>query len=264
MNTATCADMRELIPLYADGELDLARSLALERHLEGCAACTAILKQHRALSQGVRGAPYHRASDTLRARLREQLAAASPAVAPLARRGSRDWSRWTLPVAASLALAVGVNVLLSTRAARNELDDQLVASHVRSLQAAHLNDVASSDQHTVKPWFSGKLDYSPPVRDLAQQDYPLTGGRLDYLAHRQVAALVYRHRKHVINLFVWPATDGDEAPAAHVRDGYSLVHWCKDRMEYWAVSDLNADELRAFAELQMAAAKDPAATAPDT
>ena len=262
MSTTTCEEIRELIPLYADGELEVARALALEKHVEGCAACAAALRQHRALSQAIRSAPYHRAPDSLRAKLREF--SASPAGVPLRRRRPRDWSRWTLPMAASVALAVGINVLLSTRQSQDQLDDQLVASHVRSLQAEHLNDVASSNQHTVKPWFTGKLDYSPPVRDLARQDYPLTGGRLDYLAHRQVAALVYRHHKHVINLYVWPSTDNDEAPASHMRDGYSLVHWCAERMEYWAVSDLNPDELRGFAELQIAGAKDRAATAPDT
>jgi len=262
MSTTTCDEIRGLIPLYADGELDLDRALSLEKHIEGCATCAAALQEHRALSKAIRTAPYHRASDTLRAKLRAQLAAESSTVLPVPLRGSRDWSRWTLPMAASVALAVGISVLVSTRQSRDQLDDQLVASHVRSLQAAHLNDVASSDQHTVKPWFAGKLDYSHPVRDFAQQDYPLTGGRLDYLAHRQVAALVYRHRKHVINLYVWPSTDGDEAPAAHVRDGYSLVHWCKDHMDYWAVSDLNPEELRGFAELQMAAVKDRAD--PDT
>jgi len=254
MNTLSCEEARELLPLYADGELDTARALSLERHLDGCTGCAAALRQLRALGKAVKSAPYHRAPDTLRARLRAQFSAEPVATARAP--AARTWSRWAMPMAARLALAVGINVLLSAQQAQNRLDDQLVGSHVRSLQAAHLNDVVSSDQHTLKPWFAGKLDYSPPVRDLAAQDYPLAGGRLDYLAHRQVAALVYRHRQHVINLYVWPAADDDEAPAGHVRDGYSLVHLCKDRMEYWAVSDLNAEELRHFAELHIAAMSD--------
>ena len=205
----------------------------------------------------MRAAPYHRAPDELREKLGAQFGA-RPAITPLqaapaARPTRREWSRWAMPLAASIALAVGVNALLGSMQARGQFEEQLVASHVHSLQAAHLSDVVSTDQHTVKPWFTGKLDYAPPVRDFAGQDYPLEGGRLDYLVHRQVAALVYRHRQHVINLYVWPSTDGDAAPSVRVREGYSLVHWTRGGMEYWAVSDLNSEELRRFAELQIAA-----------
>ena len=275
MNTMNCEEARSLLPAYGDGELDLPHALALERHLDGCPACAAILRQQRALSQAIRSVPYHRAPDTLRARLRAQLPletaapaatiAPPPAVAsPSQPRRRRDWSRWAMPIAASLALAVGLNVMLSTQRADGVLRDELVAGHVRSLQAEHLSDVASSDQHTVKPWFSGKLDYSPPVRDLAQQDFPLLGGRLDYIEHRQVAALIYHHRKHTINLYIWPGKDGDEAPTSHDSEGYTLVHWCREGMEYWAVSDLNAEELRHFADLQIAAVTDKTANTPNT
>ena len=271
MNTMNCEEARELLPAYGDGELDLPRSLALEMHLDGCADCTAALRIQRALSQGVRGVTYHRAPDALRARLRAQLP--SPVAAPAATTASvpqaqprrrRDWSRWAMPIAASLALAVGLNLMLATQRSQDVLRNELVASHVRSLQVEHLSDVASSDQHTVKPWFNGKLDYSPPVRDLTQQDFPLLGGRLDYIAHRQVAALIYRHRKHFINLYVWPAQDGDAAPDSHGSEGYTLVHWRHEGMEYWAVSDLNGEELRHFAELQIEATTDKTANAPNT
>ncbi len=280
MNTMNCEEARELLPAYGDGELDLPHALALEKHLDGCADCDAALRTQRALSQAVRKAPYHRAPDTLRARLRAQLPAepiaeaATPPIAapnapaatlPVAQpRRRRDWSRWALPIAASLALAVGLNVMLATQRSQQSLRDELVAGHVRSLQVEHLSDVASSDQHTVKPWFNGKLDYAPPVRDLAQQDFPLLGGRLDYIAHRQVAALIYRHRKHFINLYIWPGQDGDAAPDHHGSEGYNLVHWRRDGMEYWAVSDLNGEELKQFAELQIEAATDKTANAPNT
>ena len=275
MNTMNCEEARSLLPAYGDGELDLPHALALERHLDGCPACAAMLRQQRALSQAMRSVPYHRAPDALRARLRAQLpfetaAPAAPMAPPPAAashsypRRRRDWSRWAMPIAASLALAVGLNVMLSTQRSEDTLRNELVAGHVRSLQAEHLSDVASSDQHTVKPWFSGKLDYSPPVRDLTQQDFPLLGGRLDYIEHRQVAALIYHHRKHTINLYIWPGKDGDEAPTSHGSDGYTLVHWCREGMEYWAVSDLNAEELRHFADLQIAAVTDKTANAPNT
>ena len=271
MNTMNCEEARELLPAYGDGELDLPRAVALEQHIDGCAACAAALRSQRALRQAVRGVTYHRAPDALRAPLRAQLplqattpaAPATPVPQALPRR-RRDWSRWAMPIAASLALAVGLNLMLATQRSQDSLRSELVAGHVRSLQVEHLSDVASSDQHTVKPWFNGKLDYSPPVRDLAQQDYPLLGGRLDYIAHRQVAALIYRHRKHFINLYIWPGKDGDAAPDSHGSEGYTLVHWRRDGMEYWAVSDLNAEELRHFAELQIEATTDKTANAPNT
>jgi len=264
MNEMNCEEVRRLLPAYADGELELSQALAFEKHLESCPDCAAALRAHKALGAAVRGLPYHRAPDTLRARLHRQLPAEAAPVAARPAPRRRELSRWALPIAAALALAVGLNFSLSLRQADAGLREELVSAQVRSLQADHLNDVASSDQHTVKPWFAGKLDYSPPVRDLGQQGYPLVGGRLDYIARRQVAALVYHHRKHAINLYIWPASDGDEAPHGQTQDGYSLVHWCKDGMEYWAVSDLNGEELKQFAQLQIAAVNDSAANAPNT
>ena len=268
MSTMTCEEARRLLPAYADGELDLSQSLAFEQHLESCPDCAAALRVHKGLSQAVRGLPYHRAPDTLRARLQRQLpqAEAAPATAVVAApRRRRDLSRWGMSIAAGLVLAVGLNVGLSTRRADDGLREELVAAQVRSLQADHLNDVASTDQHTVKPWFAGKLDYAPPVRDLSVQGYPLVGGRLDYIGRREVAALVYHRRKHTINLYVWPAQeDAALAPAGQTREGYSLVHWRNEGMEYWAVSDLNAAELREFAKLQIAAVNDSTANWPNT
>ena len=123
---------------------------------------------------------------------------------------------------------------------------ELVSSHVRSLQVDHLSDVVSSDQHTVKPWFNGKLDFSPPVIDLAAQGFPLVGGRLDYLDGHTVAVLIYRHKLHPINLYIWPSSDRNGALQVHGRQGYHLIHWVVGGMNYWAVSDLAANELEFY------------------
>ena len=166
-------------------------------------------------------------------------------------------------VAASLivvCLATGViaRVLLGPRqqtltVAESDLAGQVLDSHIRSLMASHLADVVSTDQHTVKPWFNGKLDFSPPVIDFAAQGFPLIGGRLDYLDGRSAAALVYRRRKHIINLFVWPE-QGRVGTESMTRRGYHLIHWTKDGMTYWAVSDVSGSDLSQFARLSQEAA----------
>jgi anti-sigma factor RsiW len=144
------------------------------------------------------------------------------------------------------ACAAVLAFLLLTPAMPPGLTDQIVAGHVRALQPGHLQDVASEDRHTVKPWFDGRLDFAPPVKDLAAARFPLTGGRLDYLDGRPVAALIYQRDKHIVNLFVWPGI-GDTPPETAERQGYNIVHWSQAGMNFWAVSDVELSQLKEFA-----------------
>ena len=179
------------------------------------------------------------------------------AAAPPARLSRAVWWRWA-PLAASFAcgalLAVALIAPFDAAREADQVEQQVVSGHLRSLMAGHLTDVASSDRHTVKPWFTGKLDYAPPVVDLAEQGFPLVGGRLDYLQQRPVAALVYRRGGHTINVFVLPSSATAPAATLHaVREGWQLASWTQAGMRFWAVSDVGRDELAAFASAMQSA-----------
>jgi len=245
---------------FLDAELDPVASREVERHLESCPPCTAAFERQRRLSDSLqRDLEYHRAPDLLRERVMRDLRAARPHDVAPARRTIQPW-RWLGAAAAVFVVAGGTWIAAMQSGGRGDdaIAREVVSSHVRSLMANHLADVASTDQHTVKPWFAGKLDYSPPVTDFEAAEYPLTGGRLDYLQDHPVAALVYLHRKHVINVFVWPVAGAPEhlAPAATER-GYHVIHAAHAGMTYWVVSDLNAQELEAFARLLTASPPKP-------
>jgi anti-sigma factor RsiW len=246
-----CSETEQFLHAYMDGELDLINSLAVEQHLHECQRCMQQWENQQALRNKLSDATlYFKAPTAVRERL---VAAVRPAVRKSApgRPPSWSWLTFGLPLAAALvAAAVLLPSILSGPRARNTVMAELTTSHVRSLMPGHLADVASSDRHTVKPWFAGKLDFSPPVKDLAGAGFPLTGGRLDYIGQRPVAALVYQRHQHLINLFVWPSTDRAVAPAvAGTRQGYNMVRWAGQGMAFWAVSDLNDKELLEFAQL---------------
>jgi len=236
-----CHEIERQLDAYIDGELAQAESEALQSHIAGCAACSQRLAERQSLGRLVRQAPYYPAPDRLR----------------LAVQAARKPSRLTPTVlawAASILLAVSVGgvMIAGARRARTAAEssasiaNDIVGGHVRALMGDHLFDVRSTDQHTVKPWFLGKLDFSPPVKDTASIGFPLIGGRLDYIAGRPVAALVYQRRQHTINVFVWPETQPAPAAAESLR-GFQVRHWTRDQIAFWAVSDLNAAELDEFA-----------------
>ncbi len=254
-----CVEAKDLVHFYIDQELDLLRVVDVDKHLQSCAACRDLYDRQRALRSTLRrDASYHRAPPELRERLRFAIRAQTNGTTRPRARGRSQWNAG-LAVAAAVVLSVSVALYIVLPTPQDRLENDVVSSHVRSLMVNHLSDVASSDQHTVKPWFNGKLDYSPPVNDLTAQGFPLIGGRLDYLDDRPVAALVYRHRQHAINLFVWPSADAHEQKQhALSRQGYNLLHWAHGGMEFWVVSDLNEAELTQFAgELSVSTAPHP-------
>jgi anti-sigma factor (TIGR02949 family) len=234
----TCEDIERDLDAYLDRELESDVAAAVRDHLAGCAACSRRLTERQRLSRLARSVPYHSAPDRLRARISAQATRS---------RSMRRLVTWAAAAVIVLSVGAGVALLRSPGLGDDAIVDEVVNSHVRSLMAEHLFDVRSTDQHTVKPWFLGKLDFSPPVADLASIGFPLVGGRLDYLDGRAVAALVYQRHRHTINVFVSPARDGAFATvdARSVR-GFHVHHWVRDGMSFWVVSDLNAAELTEF------------------
>jgi len=251
-----CEDVRERLSAFQDDELDGVTSREIEHHLEGCSECAGFLAEMKELSDRVRAeAPYHRAPDSLRDDLSRAAWSNARRGRAIGRRVDMVARGWLGAAAAVLVILGGAWVVTSARqqASYASMEGEVVSSHIRSLMASHMTDVASTDQHTVKPWFNGKLDFSPPVSDFSASGYPLIGGRLDYLQGRPVAALVYQRRKHWINVFTWPderATDSERSSRA--QNGYHVIHEIRGGTNYWVVSDLNADELSSFARMLVA------------
>jgi len=244
-----CDEVRLRLDARVDDELSPAERAEFDAHVQGCRECQPRLERRLALREVVASQlPRFEAPQSLRRELEEASRRTASGAAPSSPKPTR-W--WPLAIAASLAIVATGSWQLATRRADAALLTQTVLeSHVRSLIGEHLTDVVSSDLHTVKPWFNGRLDFSPPVNDFAGRGYPLLGGRLEYVGDRKVAALVYGRRKHIINVFLWPADAGmAQGPAATTRHGYRLLHWNRADFTYWVVSDLGMTELQEFAGL---------------
>lgn len=245
-----CNDSRPLLNGYVDGEVGLDAALMIEGHLESCPGCGRELAQLRELRSAL-------AKESLRFTAPPELVRMVTKLVGEDRPERADswWRRWFgasgwVAAAAVAMVAVWVGLKPMAPEPGGAIANEVVASHVRSLMPGHLTDVVSTDQHTVKPWFDGRLDFSPQVEDFAAQGFDLIGGRLDYVAGRPVAALVYKRRKHLINLFEWPVHQGLEpALSESEHDGYHVIHWDRGGMSFWMVSNLNEAEMKQFAHL---------------
>jgi len=251
----TCADFVRLVDPYTDAELESSAVMKLEAHLAGCRSCQQVLAERLALGRLVRNLPYH----TAPARVRE--AALDVARRGTAGAGLRERAgfarpgmptrRWLAAAAVVMAASIGGAGIQMTRVHNAALamaaaETSLVDAHVASIGSGHLYDVLSSDQHTVKPWFLGKIDFAPPVEDLAPAGFPLEGGRVAHLDGRDAAVLIYRRRLHPISVFIAPALARDRRDDARSIRGFGVRHWVARDMAFWVVSDINDDDLAAF------------------
>jgi anti-sigma factor RsiW len=245
-----CPDKELLLHALADGELDAGNALEVEAHMAGCAGCAAEFAAIRQVKARLRARPLaYQAPPSLLAKFDAALAEAT---APPRRRGGIGVETWVLSGAISALAACFA--LFAFMPSGVSLESELVDAQARSLEAQHLVDVETSDRHTVKPWFNGKIDFAPPVVDLVSQGFPLVGGRLDRLNGRRVAALVFHARAHVINLFIWPG-DAPAEPMMEHREGYSLLRWGSGGLVFWAVSDVDPASLTTFQKDFVAATK---------
>jgi anti-sigma factor RsiW len=245
----TCEDARAVLHGYIDGELDLIHSLEIEKHLDTCSACSRAVENQRALKSAIQGSALHyQPSAAFGRRIDSALHSGARSGQPRTRAA---WPWIAMAASVLLAAFFFARIIPGSRPASDNLvAREILDSHLRSLMPGHLTDVESTDRHTVKPWFNGKLDFSPSVEDFAAQGYPLIGGRLDSVSGQTVAALVYQRRKHTINLYIWPSGGApDAAPVASSRQGYNLIHWTEGSLNYWLASDLNSNELQALVTL---------------
>ncbi len=242
-----CPTCEAMVDAYVDGELSATESAAFEQALAGCPDCRRRLEETRAMSGFLHELPVEPAPDLLRARIERELRTISAAAAP--RRTMPQWTKFAA-MAASLIVAVSIGWVGGTFTGRSGApgDEDLVSTYMRVASSDHPVDVASTDRHTVKPWFAGRLDYSPPVHDLTSDGFPLEGGRVDVVAGRKISVLVYRHNQHRVALSLWPATSPGNTKAKVVEhNGFAMAQWRHDGFEMHAVSDIAANEMEAFA-----------------
>jgi len=256
-----CEDAQEVIDAFVDGETHAVTRLEIGEHLQVCSLCSIThqnrvvlrsLIRRRAAGRYTRGryslcdeAPVH-----LERRIRSALRTEIRSKANLRSRTRR----WIVPAAAIALIAVSaLSIILAVwrrHSSEHLLTREIISRHVRSFMRDHLTDVLSSDEHTLESWFTSRLDFAPSVENLADKEFALLGARIEHLGNRPIAVLVYRRQEHIINLFIWPSGNAsDSADKTMTYQGYHLVFWARLGMDCWAVSDLDADELREFARV---------------
>jgi len=245
----TCEESEVLLHALIDGELDAGHAREVETHIAGCPHCAAALRDYREMSKLVASADVrYTAPPELRRRIEAALPQPQAQVVPMPSRRS-VLRGFAMGSAVSAIAATGLVAIVLRNDDMERIQSEVVSAHLRSLQAGHLTDVISTDQHTVKPWFNGKLDVSPQVIDLTTQGFTLIGGRLDYVDARAIGAVVYRRRQHVINLFVaQTANAASRSAKIDTIQGFNIRHWSDRGLNYWAVSDLGKDELADFGD----------------
>jgi anti-sigma factor RsiW len=250
----TCDEAEILIHALIDGELDAGHAREVEAHVAQCPRCAASLAAYRQMSQAIASADLrYSAPQSLRLRVEAALPKPIVAAAPSRRAVLRGFA---LGSGVSAIAASGLFAIMLRNDDQERIDSEIVSAHLRSLQAGHLTDVLSTDQHTVKPWFNGRLDVAPPVIDLTAQGFTLIGGRLDYVDARPIGAVVYKRRAHVINLFVAQTSNmARRAPSTETIQGYNIRRWSERGLNFWAISDIGADELAEFSDKFEAAAR---------
>jgi anti-sigma factor RsiW len=242
----TCTETEILLHALLDGELDAGHAREVEAHVADCAHCTAQMRAYRELQQAMPAAQLRFSAP---ASLRRRIEKAYPAAPQRASSRRSVLKGFVMGTALSTAMAASLVVAVFRTGQDQRVLGDIVSAHVRSLQADHLTDVQTSDQHTVKPWFNGKLDIAPPVVDLTAKGFMLLGGRLDYIDGQAVASVVYRRRKHVINLFVTQgAASKSHAAKLQTMQGYNIRHWAALGLEFFAISDINDEELQEFVD----------------
>jgi anti-sigma factor RsiW len=238
-----CAETEILLHALLDGELDAGHARDVEGHLAGCPRCAAQLRAYREMQQAMSAAQLRYAAPMS---LRRRIEMALPPAPPRAANRRAVLKGFVMGAALSTAMAASLVVAVIRTDQDQRLLGEVISAHVRSLQGEHLTDVQTSDQHTVKPWFNGKVDVAPPVVDLTAQGFRLIGGRLDYIDGRTVASIVYRRRTHVINLFVAQGEGSERHGANETMQGFNIRRWTAPGLEFFAVSDVNAEELQEF------------------
>lgn len=249
-----CNQIRPLIAAHLDGELDVVNDAKVVEHLDSCPACAALALAHASQQNLIREKlPRYAAPADLRAQIQSSLPVSTKIERPTFK---FHFLKQIMPAAACLALALFAGFHWGTRTERqHQLAREIISNHIRALTSGHVYDVASSDRHTVKPWFADKLDFAPVVPDLASEGFPLLGGRFERLDDTPTATLVYGRRKHLIDLYVWKSASSP-ANLPQSRDGYQVVSWTQGSLAFVAVSDLSLQELVAFTELQKKAGAD--------